>query len=227
LRKNFWAKIVAVLAEFWAGHLQPNFPPPRLLPTCVNSYEKVSLTDYPMKTQSQDSREIAEKLFTQFADRLFAFATLAWRFSEDEAWEAIYETIFHIAKVYHRYEFPDDRRLANFVITVFNNRLKNLYRSKQSGPIHIEFQESEEHVIPGEVETSLNKAETAVSQALEELEDWERILLIQRTAHVPYSEIEKLVNKPGEQLKVYYKRVLAKLEKRVRLKLSMEQSDEK
>jgi RNA polymerase sigma factor (sigma-70 family) len=180
-----------------------------------------------MNKPNQHSAEVVEKLFNQFAERLYAFATKAWKFSEDDAWETIYETLFHIAKVYYRYDFPDEKRLANFVITVFNNRLKNRRRNKQSEPVHIQFQDSEGLTETPEAEINLSVAEKAVSEALDELEDWERILLIQRSALVPYSEIEKLVSKSEQQLKVYFKRALMKLETSVKQKLSMERSNEK
>jgi RNA polymerase sigma factor (sigma-70 family) len=166
--------------------------------------------------------EIAEKLFNQFSDKLYAFATKIWKFSEDEAWDTIYETIFHIAKVYHRYDFPEEKSLRNFVITVFNNRLRNRYRNKKNEPITVELGRTGESQIDLEVQTTQSEAEKAVSDALAELEDWERILLVQRSLLVPYSEIQKLTDKPEHQLKVYYKRALEKLENKVREKLSLE-----
>jgi RNA polymerase sigma factor (sigma-70 family) len=180
-----------------------------------------------MNIQNQNSAEILEKLFHQFADRMYAFATKAWKFSEDDAWDTIYETLFHIAKVYHRYDFPDERRLKNFVITVFNNRLKNRRRDKQSEPILVALESWSQESTSSEIETTLSAAEKAVAEGLEELEEWERILLVQRSAHVPYSEIEKLVGKPEQQLKVYYKRALAKLESITKEKLSTEHPHEK
>jgi RNA polymerase sigma factor (sigma-70 family) len=179
-----------------------------------------------MNIQNQSSVEIVEKLFNQFADRLYAFATRAWKFSEDDAWDTIYETLFHIAKVYHRYDFPDERRLTNFVITVFNNRLKNRRREKESEPILVALEPSSQQTPNSEIETTLGAAEKAVAEGLDELEEWERILLIQRSELAPYSEIEKLVGKPEEQLKVYYKRALAKLESIIKEKLSMEHRHE-
>lgn len=176
---------------------------------------------------NQNSAEIVEQLFSQFGNRLYAFATKAWKFSEDEAWDAIYETLFHIAKVYHRYDFPDEKRLTNFIITAFNNRLKNRHRAKQSQPILIAYENSAEQSIDAETESSLSHAEKAVAEGLEELEEWERILLTQRSYLVPYSEIAKLTNKPEQQLKVYYKRALAKLEKLVKEKIVVGGSNEK
>lgn len=180
-----------------------------------------------MYASNEESTEIVENLFNKFADRLYTFAVNAWKFSEDDAWDTIYETLFHIAKVYHRYAFPDEKKLTNFVITVFNNRLKNHQRDKQVRRIHIQYENVEEEIAAIETGTPLSALEQMVSEALDELEDWERILLIQRSLLVPYSDIEKLVGKPEQQLKVYYKRSLTKLEKKIKAKLSMEHSHDK
>jgi DNA-directed RNA polymerase specialized sigma24 family protein len=50
-----------------------------------------------------------------------------------------------------------------------------------------------------------------LERALDELEDWERILLLQRACETPYKNISELTGKPEDQLKVYHKRVLSKL----------------
>jgi len=180
-----------------------------------------------MKESIKNSTETAERLFKDYADRMYSFAANVWKFSEDDAWETIYQTIFHIAKVYHKYEFPDDKALANFLITAFNNRLKNKRRDRQRDPIIIQFESIEEQVDQDEFKSTIGNAEKVVSESLDELEEWERILLVQRSLYIPYTEIEKLTGKPEQQLKVYYKRVLAKLEKIIKEKISLERSNEK
>ena len=63
-----------------------------------------------------------------------------------------------------------------------------------------------------------------------EFEDWQRVLLLMRSQEVPYSEIAKYVNKPEEQLKVYYSRLknvlTAKMQERVKEKESAEKKTE-
>jgi len=161
--------------------------------------------------QTEGSADIAERLFNQFGERMFAFAVNAWKFSEDDAWDVIYETLFYLAKVFHRYDVSDEKRLKNLVITSFNNRLRNRYRDNQRKPAIILFDNLDEFEAI-EVEAFEGTATEAVTAALNRLEDWERMLLIQRATNVPYASIAQLTGKPESQLKVYHKRVLQKLE---------------
>jgi DNA-directed RNA polymerase specialized sigma24 family protein len=52
---------------------------------------------------------------------------------------------------------------------------------------------------------------TCLQTVLDEFEDWERVLLLQRAQQIPYSEIAQFVNKPADQLKVYHQRARKKL----------------
>jgi DNA-directed RNA polymerase specialized sigma24 family protein len=45
-----------------------------------------------------------------------------------------------------------------------------------------------------------------LKKTLEQFEDWKRVLLLMRAQNFSYDEISKYVNKPSEQLKVYYLR---------------------
>ena len=50
---------------------------------------------------------------------------------------------------------------------------------------------------------------------LEQLEDWQRMLLLMRSQNIAYSEISKHVGKPETQLKVYYQRLKDRLMKKL------------
>jgi DNA-directed RNA polymerase specialized sigma24 family protein len=58
-----------------------------------------------------------------------------------------------------------------------------------------------------------------LKEELEKLDDWERMLLLLRSQDMPYATIAKFVNKPEEQLKVYYSRLKTALAKRMNEKL--------
>ncbi len=175
--------------------------------------------------QKESSTDIAERLFNQFSERMFAFAVNAWKCSEDDAWDVIYETLLHLAKVYHRYDLSDQKRLKNLVITSFNNRLRNRHRDNQRKPVIILFENLDEFEAK-ETETVEGRAGEAIATALNKLEDWERILVTQRANNVPYAAITKLTAKPESQLKVYHKRTLQKLEKMVKDILRERQDDQ-
>ena len=45
-----------------------------------------------------------------------------------------------------------------------------------------------------------------LKKILEQFEDWKRILLLMKAQNFSYDEISKYVDKPSDQLKVYYMR---------------------
>ena len=57
------------------------------------------------------------------------------------------------------------------------------------------------------VSENSNKKLIALNEALYEMEDWERMLLLMRSEGRAYSEIAKYIDKPENQLKVYYQRL--------------------
>ena len=55
----------------------------------------------------------------------------------------------------------------------------------------------------------------ALNEVLEELEDWQRMLLLMRSDGQAYSDIAKFIDKPENQLKVYYQRLKEQLAKKL------------
>ena len=47
------------------------------------------------------------------------------------------------------------------------------------------------------------------------MEDWQRMLLLMRSEGRPYSEIAQYIDKPEEQLKVYYQRLKESITKKM------------
>ncbi|HTA62114.1 MAG TPA: sigma factor-like helix-turn-helix DNA-binding protein, partial [Bacteroidia bacterium] len=58
-----------------------------------------------------------------------------------------------------------------------------------------------------------------LNKELDKLEEWQRILLLMRGQDMPYSEISAFVNKPENQLKVYYARLKKQLLENVNAEL--------
>lgn len=55
----------------------------------------------------------------------------------------------------------------------------------------------------------------ALNEELEKMEDWQRMLLLMRSEGWSYADISKYVDKPENQLKVYYQRLKEQLSKRL------------
>ena len=185
----------------------------------------------------RDYSDAIEILYNRFADNLYSYAIVSWKLTEDESWELVYDTLSQVIKTYKNYTFESEKNFKSFVFIIFCNKLKNHYRSKKNRAKLISFINYNEASFEQAAENSKFKAEQEVQEslvrkfiddywsepqssteslnilnrALDMLEDWERILLLQRASNVPYSEISKWVDKPESQLKVYHKRVLKKL----------------
>jgi DNA-directed RNA polymerase specialized sigma24 family protein len=64
-------------------------------------------------------------------------------------------------------------------------------------------------------EEPVNKKLTQLNEVLDQMEDWERMLLLMRSEGRPYSEIAIYIDKPEHQLKVYYQRLKDRLTKKL------------
>ena len=60
-----------------------------------------------------------------------------------------------------------------------------------------------------------NKKLIALNEELDKMEDWERMLLLMRSEGRAYSEIAQYIDKPENQLKVYYQRLKEQIQKKL------------
>lgn len=121
--------------------------------------------------------------------------------------------------------------------TIFNNELINFYRKTKKIEERLKFIRLDDTAPEKDIsaEPSLEKEinETMLKKAVEDfwenpeaenillnnlnnllddLEDWERILIHQRGLGMAYENIAKFVDKPENQLKVYYSRIKIKIQ---------------
>ena len=113
-----------------------------------------------------------------------------------------------MAEVQNRYSFENEQKRNAFVFKMHINYLRNYYRDNKSFEnrnfeVELKDFESAKEEIAADTNPKLN----LLQQLLDQMEDWERILLLMRGQDIPYSEISKFVNKPEKQLKVYYARL--------------------
>jgi len=191
----------------------------------------------------QHNRQKGMQLFYErYGKQLYNYAITSWQLSEDEAWELAYETLLKISASIKEYEFESEKKFGSFVFTVFCNLLRNFYRDEKKRAERIRFlsfdealfdesQDSPSLQTEREVQAQLveqfvrayweeprhDEAKISLNclyTALDGLEDWERVLLLQRAQQIPYAEIARFVNKPADQLKVYHQRARKKLMRR-------------
>jgi RNA polymerase sigma factor (sigma-70 family) len=159
-------------------------------------------------------------LYERYGKKLFGYAAFKWKINEDENWELVYKTLYRVLETHSNYSFSSEEKFASFVFTVFINYLRNFYRDKKNLPVEIvELDEKISNRPENGNETSTSPAMNLLVSELDQLEDWERILLLMRSQNVPYAEIAKYTGKPEEQLKVYYGRLKKKLADRLQEKI--------
>jgi RNA polymerase sigma-70 factor (ECF subfamily) len=186
----------------------------------------------------QQNREKGlQALYERYGKRLHSYAMVSWQVSEDEAWELVYETLLKTASSIKQYEFESEKKFSSFVFTIFCNLLRHYYRDEKRKAGRISFLNFDEALFDEAKENPALQTERDVQAklveqfvrayweerpstveylgclqtVLDEFEDWERVLLLQRAQQIPYSEIAQFVNKPADQLKVYHQRARKKL----------------
>ncbi len=154
---------------------------------------------------------IAE-LYKRYGRKLYAYAVHTWSLAEDETWDLVYQTLYKVIDSYKKYAFESEEKFASFVFKVFINYLRNHYRDHKKDA---------EYAVTSDLDAVASLKDAGSSQQenapdlklkilqeeLEKMEDWQRILLLMRSDGRPYAEIAEYVNKPEEQLKVYYQRL--------------------
>lgn len=155
----------------------------------------------------------------------------------EDAEELVSDVLLTVVQKIHAFEFR--RGEADFhlwVMAVFRNRVRDFARHQAiSGGLELMFQESnidDEECYSGaegdvvaeimrtyhdslraDVDSPRSPASEklrVVTETLEKLENWERVLLRCRALEVPYEDIAKYTGKPVKQLKVYHGRVKKK-----------------
>jgi RNA polymerase sigma factor (sigma-70 family) len=161
-----------------------------------------------------------ELFYQRYGKKLLAYAVQRWDTDEDTAWEFVYLTFDKIAKNIKKTSFASEEKFASYVLVTFLNLLRNHFRdtSKQVRLVPEDHIERFENVVEEE-EAELESVDMTLLKAeLEKLEDWERMLLLMRAQKMSYPEISKFVNKPTDQLRVYYQRLKKKVMQNINAK---------
>ena len=178
------------------------------------------MTDLLNEIRKKDKQAVTA-LYNRYGKKLYGFAVCKWKVDEDEAWDLIYKTLYKIIEVIDRYKFETESKFNGFVYQVFINNLRNHYNEKKNK--HVETIKLEE-----KHGSNLNENKNDIADQkpdnpymkclkiiLEQFEDWKRVLLLMKAQEFSYEEISRYVNKPAEQLKVYYMRARLNLTEKV------------
>lgn len=169
--------------------------------------------------KATDSNAFITEVYNRYGKKLYSYALHSWRLNEDTAWDLIYKTIYRVKETYGRYTFESEEKFASFIFRIFINYLRNHYRDHKNAK-EFEFMAMDDVDVsagePPEHEQKPDLKMNALNEALDGMEDWERMLLLMRSEGRAYSEIVKYIDKPEGQLKVYYQRLKEKLTKKLK-----------
>jgi RNA polymerase sigma factor (sigma-70 family) len=166
-------------------------------------------------------------LYNRYGKKLYTYAIKNWNLDEDQSWDVVYRTIYQVVSAIDKYEFENESKFSGFVFKIFINYLRNHYRDEKRRKEQLSFTALGENHLnhngsamePQNEDTKDSQSMQLLKAELEKLEDWERILLLLRGQNVAYSEIAKHIDKPEEQLKVYYQRLKNKMMERLKNKI--------
>ena len=163
---------------------------------------------YQPRTGNQS--DFISDLYHRYGKKLLSYAVHTWKVDEDKAWDIIYKTLYKVVDTYSKYTFENEQKFGGFIFRIFINLMRNHYRDTKEHPMNItsDLTSVEHKVIEDESDEQIaSQKMQLLKMELDKMEDWQRILLLMRSDGRPYSEIAKYVNKPEDQLKVYYQRL--------------------
>jgi RNA polymerase sigma factor (sigma-70 family) len=165
---------------------------------------------------TKKDRESVRVLYERYGKKLFSYARRKWKIGDDDNWELVYKTLYRVIETHASYTFAGEEKFATFVFTIFINYLRNFFRDRKKLPEEITLLDEAFSSRQGnDDEDAPSPAMQLLADELDQLEDWERILLLMRSQEIPYSKIAEFTSKPEEHLKVYYQRLKKKLAARL------------
>jgi RNA polymerase sigma factor (sigma-70 family) len=197
-----------------------------LLPICVILFEQAFRNIFVNKELEEtynlkglNRNEFITTIYNRYGKKLYTYAIRTWSMDEDATWDLIYKTLYKVIDSYANYQFESEEKFASFIFKIFINYLRNHYRDNKSDKM-FEFTAMDDvdlstRETKDDEEKNGNKKLIALNEVLEKMEDWERMLLLMRSEGRAYSEIAQYIDKPENQLKVYYQRLKEQVTKKL------------
>lgn len=167
----------------------------------------------PEKIDSQVDEKHLEQLYTSYGKKLFRFGHKQWKIPKDACWSLVYSCLYKVEEQFRALSFETEKQRNAYVFKVFVNKMKNHLRDeklKMRGNQEVGLEEDK--LSSGNETMAEERIEVRVlNSILDELEDWQRILMLMRAQEYSYSEIAKYTGKSEKNLKVYYGRLKKKV----------------
>ena len=164
----------------------------------------------------------AEALYNIYANKFYGYAIDKWHFREDEALDVVDKTLSKLLEKIPQCDFEAQKQFNAYVWTVFRSYLGKGYRKKNRKSNKIQFvsiEQSTEGIIKDEnlksagfdddfIHSFLGKEKgesermKLFKQALSQLDEIEREILLLRADNLTYLEIGDILNIDRKQLKV-------------------------
>lgn len=186
--------------------------------------------------RSKDKNAL-ESLYNNYGIKLFSFARTNWNLSEDDGWELVYNTLFKVIEVIDRYDFKNEKHFQNWIYKIFKNELFQFYRRNENKASFKDFVSLEafktKQIEPDEdwqkvsdgigilnnisnedyllQEETVNPTIVALENALNEIGDFNKQLLLLRAQGFTYEEVASFLGVDKKNLKVKYLRAKQKV----------------
>lgn len=181
----------------------------------------------PTKLYRKTKVKRLELLFEAFGDALFGYGNRQWKIPKDACWDLIYASLYKVEEVADDHDFEAVEKFNAFVFRIFINRMKNYLRDEETrtkGAREVELEEDKIGESQERIEQE-NEEVNLLNEILDELEDWQRILMLMRAQDYSYSEIAKYTHKSEKNLKVYYGRLKKQIAEKMEFKLQKVTTD--
>lgn len=162
-------------------------------------------------------------VYERYGKKLYSYGVHSWKLDEDSSWDLVYKTVYRVAEKSKTYTFQSEEKFAGFVFTVFMNLLRNRFRDTRKVREQFKEEPLEQHafLLAGETDAEeVSWQRRLLDEELGQFEDWQRMLLLLRAQDIPYEQIARFVDKPADQLKVYYQRLKKQLLDRMNKRIS-------
>jgi RNA polymerase sigma factor (sigma-70 family) len=177
-----------------------------------------NIPDETYNLKDLDHKGLIAVIYNRYGKKLYSYAIRSWNLNEDIAWDLIYKTIYKTLESYENYKFESEEKFGSFIFKIFINNLRNHYRDNKKNK-EFEFTAMDDVDLSSKEAVDFDHKPSpkmiALNEVLEKMEDWERMLLLMRSEGRAYSDIAKYIDKPENQLKVYYQRLKEQLIKKL------------
>ncbi|MBL4707388.1 MAG: sigma-70 family RNA polymerase sigma factor [Flavobacteriales bacterium] len=181
------------------------------------------------KLHTKPKEKRLDLLFKTFGKQLFGYGHQQWKIPKDACWDLVYACLYKVEERVDTVEFESEEKFKSYVFRIFINRMKNYLRDEKvrtKGNREVELEE-ERLIERKDTEESETEEIQILNNILDQLKDWQRILMLMRAQDYSYADISKYTHQSEKNLKVYYGRLKKKIAKEMELKLQNMTSYEK